>query len=346
MSALEDKVNATLTQYAQYTDDYTKDSFAIRVEFDNDISTEVMGNEGAFTVNSKEPLHIGSALTKDKVNTVLATKRPDNPSFAFDPTTVDIDPAMTLENSLQMNYLNLSLPKFRGSKEIYPPMVPAGLRVWLDPDYLSLPDNTVLSSFPDKSINHYDAVVEASIVGPLLMSSLIPGHNLIKYQQSRHCGLVIPKLCQDITTEMTLFMVTRTNIIANSSLILAMPSDTSILNIHLPWDNNNVTYFDFGNISGNGRLSGTFSPYSSLVLWTFIVRPSYMGIYKNSVLMGSKAASDSFANASKIFTVGGRAETANTWDGDMGDLLVYNKALSDTDRGMVEKYLASKWQLY
>jgi hypothetical protein len=44
-----------------------------------------------------------------------------------------------------------------------------------------------------------------------------------------------------------------------------------------------------------------------------------------------------------VYGVGGRARTGDLWAGNVSEVLIYNSALSDADRKVIENYLATKW---
>jgi hypothetical protein len=56
--------------------------------------------------------------------------------------------------------------------------------------------------------------------------------------------------------------------------------------------------------------------------------------------------SNSGGNANQLF-VGATTDPQNTWinslEGDIGEILIYNRALSESERGQVEDYLAGRW---
>ncbi len=56
--------------------------------------------------------------------------------------------------------------------------------------------------------------------------------------------------------------------------------------------------------------------------------------------------SNSGGNANQLF-VGATTDPPNTWinsfEGDIGEILIYNRALSEAERGQVENYLAGRW---
>jgi hypothetical protein len=58
---------------------------------------------------------------------------------------------------------------------------------------------------------------------------------------------------------------------------------------------------------------------------------------------GASAGSGANTTAANIPRVGVASTTAQRWDGLIGEIVQYDRALSDTDRQTVETYLATKW---
>jgi PKD repeat protein len=64
----------------------------------------------------------------------------------------------------------------------------------------------------------------------------------------------------------------------------------------------------------------------------------------NGTYLGSNAKTDSNFNLLGVFTVGNNGPTPSQgFYGDIGEILIYDRALSDTERANVETYLLSKW---
>jgi len=113
-------------------------------------------------------------------------------------------------------------------------------------------------------------------------------------------------------------------------------SDRFQININYSGSPVNTNIFDYGNISGGGRL---VSPASSVVFSTWehyvFVKSStgnFMKIYKNGAEIATKAGVSTKSNKSKIIVVGG--SPANTEHGDqffkgsLDDLKIFNRALT------------------
>lgn len=76
------------------------------------------------------------------------------------------------------------------------------------------------------------------------------------------------------------------------------------------------------------------------------VDDSALTIYRNGVLSGSLAVPTAPGINAKDLVLGCRAENESGptfFDGELGEVLVYNRALSDAERLQVEAYLQTKW---
>jgi hypothetical protein len=99
---------------------------------------------------------------------------------------------------------------------------------------------------------------------------------------------------------------------------------------HLPWSNNSI-YWDFGDLSGNGRINTDFSSY--LNKWTHVALVSngvnFKAIYINGALATSGGTADS-PGAITSFMIGKGVFAAGTYffRGQMDDFRIYNRVLT------------------
>ena len=71
-------------------------------------------------------------------------------------------------------------------------------------------------------------------------------------------------------------------------------------------------------------------------------------IYENGVLKTNTGSSGSYSGAALIadtpeLNVGSGFGGVNSWEGDIAEVVIYNRLLSDHEREEVEAYLAQKW---
>ncbi|MBM3579535.1 MAG: prepilin-type N-terminal cleavage/methylation domain-containing protein [Alphaproteobacteria bacterium] len=116
------------------------------------------------------------------------------------------------------------------------------------------------------------------------------------------------------------------------------------LNIHTPW-NNGVTYFDFGSTCCSDSLSRTTvtapSGHSSApVIWSFIKTQSSAKIFFNGALQTTNNSATGRLDPNTAVTMYIMSGTLNAY---MAEMIIFNKAVSDKERKLVEKYLSQKW---
>lgn len=103
---------------------------------------------------------------------------------------------------------------------------------------------------------------------------------------------------------------------------------------HVPWPDN-VLYWDYGNISGTGRVQTNYSAY--LGSWTHVTLVSagqggsFMGIYLNGVLQASSGASDGPTPILSGATIGAWAANGLFHPGKIDDFRVYSRVLSQNE---------------
>ena len=145
--------------------------------------------------------------------------------------------------------------------------------------------------------------------------------------------------------EATIFIVQNNyGLVSNSSTInWAAPNNTNRLNVHAFFSNN--IFFDFGDISSGGRISYSYpSPssfYNKFNLLTLRRDGSNSIIRVNKVTDLSGSMTDSLdISVADSFTI------SNSFSGEIAEIIIYNRALSDTEIDDIEEYLSRKWSIY
>jgi hypothetical protein len=105
-----------------------------------------------------------------------------------------------------------------------------------------------------------------------------------------------------------------------------------ILNIHMPWSNNNV-YFDAGISSGFDRINKVMSPSEmddTWNHWAFVKKQSTgeMFIYKNGALWHSGSNLNRQIGYISRLVIGASADMSIKWNGKMDEFRIYNAALT------------------
>lgn len=134
------------------------------------------------------------------------------------------------------------------------------------------------------------------------------------------------------------FWSTSTVNLTRSAFIFVSDVPSNRFNVHVYYVGG--TYWDYGNISSNGRLfwsNSTLPPTNTWDHWVFVTSQigNYQKCYKNGVLQLNKVGSSTFTNSPvKDLLIGGGVgfNNANLWfDGKLDDIRIYNRALTQND---------------
>lgn len=227
-----------------------------------------------------------------------------------------------------------------------PTLVGTSLKLWLDSSDTSTITASAnkVSLWLDKSGNNNNAAQATGANQPTLTASRINGLPALVFDGATSYLETSTALLNSFTnTSATLFIVTKCSVIKASSIISASPT-SALFNIHLPWTDQ-VAYWDYGGF-GSGRLTGAWggtvnTPYA----WTFDVNSTIeQNIYRNNVMIATKASGLLYAfGTTQTTRIGIQATTGNFYNGDIAEILIYNRFLTDAEKSTVNTYLMRKW---
>jgi len=81
-------------------------------------------------------------------------------------------------------------------------------------------------------------------------------------------------------------------------------------------------------------------------LVTFIKEGNSSRIYLNKVLKDTKdTTAQNFGDASLVLMIGRLLTATQGWGGEIDEIILYEKAVGDTERGYIENYLTTKWAI-
>ena len=171
-------------------------------------------------------------------------------------------------------------------------------------------------------------------------ANIVNGKSTVRFDGFNDVLVAGSGVLSALSNAVTVFTVHRTNVIQNSLVLLAVSDDaTNRFALSLPWSDGNA-YFDFGNIGAGGRVSGSWGlSTSAFNVGGFVAGGSAMTIYKNGTSIGTVATSGTFNPATKTLNIG------TAMSADLAELIIYNVALSATNRANIEKYLGTKYGL-
>lgn len=221
------------------------------------------------------------------------------------------------------------------------------LRLWLDAtdtdcdgDPLNEPENnSSLTEWKDKkalaNVPAYNATVGAGSTAPQYKVGIKSGNSVVRFTGAS-VYMTTPEIAipeDDSFSIITLFETTT----SSSTYILGSDVDTGIY--PLIWTGTG----DFlGAISGSVITSNNAAT-SEFHIGTFIYDAAGLGAA--TVYVDGQAGTSGIAQASlstNALRIGGAAGFSS-FEGDIGEILIYGGAISENTRGEIESYLASKW---
>ena len=106
---------------------------------------------------------------------------------------------------------------------------------------------------------------------------------------------------------------------------------------------NNNFYFDFGNYNSSDRVTNAYGSISYLVkpqVISAIKKSDSSSFYINSKLEATQNTTSSLNTSLERYL-----EIGTSFDGYIGEILIYNRALKVRERMLIEQYLKQKWKI-
>ena len=106
---------------------------------------------------------------------------------------------------------------------------------------------------------------------------------------------------------------------------------------------NNNFYFDFGNYNSSDRITKNYTSQS------YLAKPQVISAIKNgnnsSFYINSKLEETQNTTSSLNTSLERYLEIGTSFDGYIGEILIFNRALKVRERMLVEQYLMKKWRI-
>jgi hypothetical protein len=237
------------------------------------------------------------------------------------------------ERSLVENYLR---NKWSASKYAVP--VTSGLSLWLDASAINPSDpnqvvsangNLYVQNWNDRSINRLQATQSVSSYQPLYVPGVIYGSPVVRFNgTSNFLATPLPQFVGD----KSIFIVQRRTSNISAGTEIASNGSGGI------FMGNNAANETAGRLYVAHDLSLPGGPNSPIL--------------KSLILSGTTETlrvDASSVSGTTVDSSGGNFTISNLsypFAGDIAEVLIYNRALTDTERQSVENYLNSKWYIY
>ncbi len=255
--------------------------------------------------------------------------------------------AIASNDAAQPNYLiALSANVVQAQAQTDSP-IQDGLVMHLDASKgLTVDGSGFVTNWTDLSGNGNDMAQATADAQPMRVNNVVGGKPVVVFDGSNDVlQRPAPLSANWPTGEITLFFISKTLAIGSNSICQTYPDDTANrFNIHLPWSDSNI-YWDFGNIGGAGRLNRVIDTVDHHIMWTFrsSMTESNMHIIRDGVIEAQKAGATPFNPVGKGFQLGAMGTTG--WNGEVAELLMFNRPLDETEINDIGYYLQQKYSL-
>jgi hypothetical protein len=208
----------------------------------------------------------------------------------------------------------------------------AGLERWYKADALALATNDPVSSWTDSSGNAVHATQATSSKQPSFQAAVLNGMGVVRFDGTDD----EMNAAVSADASRTLFYLVKQAATLGAVYIGGLASTAAIRTFS--------NQFEYISAEGGATpaLGGTPTNWN-------VIAVKYTSTASAAVYIGTGTATnldpnDSFSTSTTL-TIGERSTNSGFWNGDFAEILVYDSALSDTDRESVRDYLIDKWAI-
>ncbi|KRF44162.1 discoidin domain-containing protein [Paenibacillus sp. Soil787] len=226
-----------------------------------------------------------------------------------------------------------------GNPITFTPPATSNLKLWLKADTGVVADvNGKVSSWSDQSGVANHSVQATSGYQPTLVSNVVNGNPVIRFD-----GVNDNLLSSGVTGSMntsTVIFVLKPQAVTNYNQSIGAAGGWGQFQFHTT-----STGQVYVGTSASSRITPTDGPGANTLVantWSkfaYVLNNGSAKLFKNGVQLASKTISNPASWTG--FTLGNNG--SNTINGDIAEVIVYNSALSDTDRQSIETYLQTKY---
>lgn len=232
-----------------------------------------------------------------------------------------------------------------------------GLVLWLDASIMNLGDETRVHQWIDRSGNKNHGVQNTEDFQPLYRKNVVNGLPVIDFTGGARF-LNIPKDIARGVPGFSVFVVLQTNAIDSRQDILALSTGQTTGEVRVwygrEWEDGKISWGGrvldadpFRQVSGGNVIPGQWSIDSAVFDFT----ETKLDIYRDGIHLGGL---DPYQNSDKtsetdsiLAQIGANEHFSDKvpMDGQIAEIIIFNRALSEDERKAVESYLASKYNL-
>jgi hypothetical protein len=321
-------VDAQELSYQAYTNLYT-------------LSGPSSGTQGVESTNFTVALPVGGIVS----GAVTVTPSDGGDGGTFTPSTVDLTtvaPSQTFtytpasEGTKTISVTNsggLTNPGNLTYVSLLDPSTIAGLKMWLKADAIVGSDGDLLTSWNDSSANNYDVGNFGGADRPTLKTNIVNGNPVVRFDGVGNFLANASSI--GVSQPNTVFIVAKKD---------AAGTNARWSESYPPAPSPQILYLDtsgyFSLYAGSGIVQDAVNRAGAFHVFTGILNGASSHTYVDGTLKASgNPGTNGVGNVGMMVDAG----TSEFNSGDIAEILIYNSALSNTDRGNVEAYLKAKY---
>ncbi|GAA0540526.1 hypothetical protein GCM10009415_22980 [Chitinophaga japonensis] len=256
---------------------------------------------------------------------------------------VNTDKTVVLNTSLMPDGVYFTF----GAPVKYPGGVSSGSMIWLRADIgtSATADNTPISTWNDYSPNMNNVAQATPANQPLYFNNAASNMNfnpVVRFNGAPHSMTGGSLLKTGSYTAANAFFAASQTTPVNTVIFTEQAGTGTQFTLHATWGDN-VVYWDAPYISN--RITYNAGDISNqVILWTttsdISLATNKQAIYRNGLSVATGNNTSTFTGNNSIFQLG---SNTNSYNGRMGDLIVYTNALTAVEQQRINTYMAIKY---
>jgi hypothetical protein len=215
----------------------------------------------------------------------------------------------------------------------------AGLSLWLDAaDASTVTISTGVSVWADKSGNGRNASQATGGKQPAY-SSTINGKNVVTFQGTDDTMQIGANAAFNATSQ-TIIIVARQNANANQALWYKADSNSAV-GVITRYRTANV-FWHYQKSDGTAETLAVANTNSNVNVFATVLEPANQSGFVNGTPVSTANVTTAYDNNSGPW-LGSRRDVGEYLQGDIAEVLFWNRALTAAERDRVQKYLGKKW---
>jgi hypothetical protein len=241
---------------------------------------------------------------------------------------------------------------FFGGAQAFNPSSIVGLQLWLDAttglfDATSggnpvTTDGATVAMCEYQSGGGYNVLQATSANRPILKTAIKNNKNVIRFDGSNDV-LISASIASDNLPKLTAFFVLSAAGGGGGNAGRFIERGTGTFNVFMFSGTGPSMICGGGQLTAGSVSLSTFNLISSR--WTGGIGVGTTIIRTNKSLAGTGGTASAPSVANTTYQIGNRTALDRAFNGDIGEIIIYNESLTDSQTDQVEAYLYSKWGL-